>query len=96
LVLHAVVSIAFPTASPRSPPKRANSARPENGQRLAGYVAYCLPRNPRPQSLLLAKFQDPSVPIPDWSRSLCRWRLLAINGARLADGTTPISGLEPE
>ena len=51
-------------------------------------VAYCLPGNLRPQSLLLAKCQDPSLPIPDWSKSLCRRRLLAINGARLADGTT--------
>src|SRR5208337_2532338 len=39
LVLHAVASIGSPTGSPRSPPKRANSAHPENGQRLAGYVA---------------------------------------------------------
>jgi len=36
-VLHAVASTASPIASLRSPPKRANSARPENGQRLAGY-----------------------------------------------------------
>src|SRR5215471_6902767 len=42
LVLPAVASTGSPTASRRSPPKRANSARPENGQRLAGYVGYCL------------------------------------------------------
>jgi len=36
--LHAVVSTGSPTASPKSPPRRANSAHPENGQRLAGYV----------------------------------------------------------
>src|SRR5207244_4336070 len=40
LGLHAVASTDSPTASPRSLPKRANSAHPENGQRLAGYVGY--------------------------------------------------------
>ncbi len=35
-VLLAVASTGSPTASPKSSPKRANSRRPENGQRLAG------------------------------------------------------------
>src|SRR5437870_11324686 len=39
LVPHAVVSTGSPIASQRSSPKRANSARPESGQTLAGYVA---------------------------------------------------------
>src|SRR5881398_2692269 len=38
LVPHAVVSTGSPIASQRSSPKRANSARPESGQTLAGYV----------------------------------------------------------
>ena len=33
LVLHAVVSTGSPIALPRSPPRRANSAHPENGHR---------------------------------------------------------------
>jgi hypothetical protein len=41
--------IASLTASPKSPPKRANSAPPDNEQRLAGYVGspdkQLLPRN---------------------------------------------------
>ena len=37
-VLPAVASTGSPIASLRSPPKRANSTHPENGQRLAGYV----------------------------------------------------------
>jgi len=40
LVPHAVVSTGSPIASQRSSPKRANSARPESGQTLAGYVSY--------------------------------------------------------
>ena len=36
LVLPATASTGFPIASPKSLPKRANSAHPENGQRLAG------------------------------------------------------------
>src|SRR5437879_13599061 len=40
LVPHAVVSTGSPIASQRSSPKRANSARPESGQTLAGYVGY--------------------------------------------------------
>ena len=38
LVLPAVASTGSLTVSRRSPPKRANSPHPENGQRLAGYV----------------------------------------------------------
>jgi hypothetical protein len=34
--LHALASTDSPTGSPRSSAKRANSARHENGQRLAG------------------------------------------------------------
>ena len=51
MVLHAVVSTGSPIALPRSPPRRANSAHPENGQRLAGYVGYCLPKMDRHYAL---------------------------------------------
>jgi hypothetical protein len=35
-----VASTGWPTASPKSSPRRANSAHPENGQRLAGYARF--------------------------------------------------------
>src|ERR1700693_1945894 len=38
--LHALRSPGSPTASPRSPPKHANSPHPKIGQRLAGYVEH--------------------------------------------------------
>ena len=47
-VLPAVASTGSPIASSRSPPRHANSAHPENGQRLAGYVGFLVSEPDRP------------------------------------------------
>jgi integrase-like protein len=50
-VLPAVVSTGSPIASSRSPPRRAKPTHPNNGQRLAGYVAHSETRQKEIRSL---------------------------------------------